>query len=296
MVRSGKCLLNDLHTGRCGEARVKREKKEYRHSFSPYTFCSCSSEMQRRLPVSRGHKSPRRNQGIRWLKEEDWESWSQVLWISQCGKKKKSWAVSLGWKRLKTENRTMGQKAPGAYPQGAVLALRSLWRKPGAAATFIHPLLPGHTLHKCQKLSASPYTADRCCRQSMTLIQPWSSPPSQIRLTQSFSGLCLGGAWVYSGWCWAQDSFGPRSRASSPEHLALLCSMLQVSPWVLSDTPQIYSGQLQKFIRTWGWRQSWRIQPLAGHTSLQPTWQKMLQLLFTFFQGQEAHYLSRKLM
>ena len=114
MVRSGKCLLNDLHTGRCGEARVKREKKEYRHSFSPYTFCSCSSEMQRRLPVSRGHKSPRRNQGIRWLKEEDWESWSQVLWISQCGKKKKSWAVSLGWKRLKTENRTMGQKAPGA--------------------------------------------------------------------------------------------------------------------------------------------------------------------------------------
>lgn len=65
MVRPDKCLLNDLHTGRCREASVKREKKEYRHSFSPYTFHSCSSERQRRLPMSRGHKSPRRNQGIK---------------------------------------------------------------------------------------------------------------------------------------------------------------------------------------------------------------------------------------
>ena len=38
MVRPDKCLLNDPHTVRCREASVKREKKEYRHSFPTLFF------------------------------------------------------------------------------------------------------------------------------------------------------------------------------------------------------------------------------------------------------------------
>ena len=143
MIRPGKCLLNDLHTGRHGEARVKREKKEYRHSFSPYTFCSGSSDMQRRLSVSRGHKLPRRNQGIRWLKEEDWESWHQVLQISQCGKKKKNWAVSLDWKRLKTGNRIHQPEIPWSLPPGSSVGSQEF------LAGSLGQLPPSST-HSCQ--------------------------------------------------------------------------------------------------------------------------------------------------
>lgn len=67
-------------------------------------------------------------------------------------------------------------------------------------------------------------------------------------------------------------------------------------PSALSDTPQICSGQLQRF-KPWGWRWSRRIQslPEAEHTSsLQAPWQRMPQLLFAYFQGQEAHYLSKQ--
>lgn len=88
----------------------------------------------------------------------------------------------------------MGQRALGAYPQGAVLALRSFWQEAWGSSYLHPPTLARAHLDKCQKLSASPHTADRCYLQSKTLTQPWSSPPSQIGLTQSFSGLCLGGA------------------------------------------------------------------------------------------------------
>lgn len=155
MVRPGKCLLNDLRTGRRGEARVKREKKEYRHSFSPYTFHSCSSEMQRRL-------LPRRNQGVRWLKE-DWESWHQVLWISQCGKKKKNWAVSLDWKRLKTGNRIHGPESPWSLPQGSSVGSQEL------LTGSLGQLLPSST-HSCQgtpRQTPETFSLPTHCRQML---------------------------------------------------------------------------------------------------------------------------------
>lgn len=248
--------------------------------------------------MSRGHKSPRRNQGItRWLKENTERVGPKRSESLSVGRRK-SWAVSLDWKRLKTKNRIHGLESPfGLPPQGVVLA-----QEPSGGS--LGQLPPSCTHFLCQgRLWQMPETFSFPipCRQMLpSEYRPWPSPglPSQsVRAHPVPSRLCLGGAWVYSGWCWAQDSFGAQvqskqSRASCfvVFHVAGLCLSPQWHPkdlfWATSEIHQ-----------NWGWRQSLQtLAPRRAHIFSAAYWQKMLQLLFTFFQGQQAHYLSRKLM
>lgn len=171
MVRPDKCLLNDPHTVRCREASVKREKKEYRHSF-PTLFFPVPQRGREDYLCLEVTSHPGEIRALRWLKEEDWESWPQVLWISQCGKKKKSWAVSLDWKRLKTENRIHGLESPFGLPPGSSVGSQEPLEEAWAAATFIHPLLLGDTLTNARNFQF-PHTlqADAAFR-----VWPWPSP------------------------------------------------------------------------------------------------------------------------